>query len=84
MRFWDLARAAKAEKVGFWADIAGYFFIFLSGGGARRTPISGPRKSPIVLSPTPTKRAHFPSCGTSIRAALSAGSQRQRVRRVET
>ena len=35
MRFRDLARAAKAEKVGFGADIAGYFFIFLIGGGAR-------------------------------------------------
>jgi len=35
VRIWDLARAAKAEKVGFLADIAGYFFIFLAGGGAR-------------------------------------------------
>jgi hypothetical protein len=35
MRSWDLARAAKLEKVGFWADIAGYFFIFLARGGAR-------------------------------------------------
>ena len=35
MRKWDLARAARAEKVGFWADIAGYFFIFVAGGGAR-------------------------------------------------
>jgi hypothetical protein len=31
----DLARAAKAEKLGFWADIEGYFFIFRFGGGAR-------------------------------------------------
>jgi hypothetical protein len=35
MRKWDLARAARAEKVGFWADIAGIFFIFGIGGGAR-------------------------------------------------
>jgi hypothetical protein len=35
MRGWDLARAAKLEKVGFWAEIAGYFFIFLARGGAR-------------------------------------------------
>ena len=35
MRIWDLARAAKAEKVGFWAEIGGYFFIFRIGGGAR-------------------------------------------------
>jgi hypothetical protein len=35
MRFWDLARAANAEKAGFWADIAGLFFIFGFGGGAR-------------------------------------------------
>ena len=28
VRRWDLARAAKAEKVGFGADIAGHFFIF--------------------------------------------------------
>jgi hypothetical protein len=31
MRDWDLARAAKAEKVGFWAEIASYFFIFPFG-----------------------------------------------------
>ena len=36
MRFWDLARAAEAEKVAFGADIAGLFFIFVNGGGARR------------------------------------------------
>jgi hypothetical protein len=35
MRIWDLARAAKAEKVGFGADIGAYFFIFWIGGGAR-------------------------------------------------
>jgi hypothetical protein len=35
MREWDLARAAKAEKVGFQADFEGYFFIFGFGGGAR-------------------------------------------------
>ena len=35
MRDWDLARAAKAEKVGFLADVRGYFFIFWIGGGAR-------------------------------------------------
>ena len=35
MRKWDLARAAKREKVGFWADNGGYFFIFGIGGGAR-------------------------------------------------
>jgi hypothetical protein len=35
MRNWDLARAAKAKKVGFWAYIAGYFFIFGFRGGAR-------------------------------------------------
>jgi hypothetical protein len=35
MREWDLARAAKAEKVGFLADSGGYFFIFGLGGGAR-------------------------------------------------
>jgi hypothetical protein len=35
MREWDLARAAKAEKVSFWADIEGLFFIFGIGGGAR-------------------------------------------------
>ena len=28
MRFRDLARAAKAEKVGFLADIQGIFFSF--------------------------------------------------------
>ena len=32
MRFWDHARATKAEKVGFWAGIGGYFFIFGFGG----------------------------------------------------
>jgi hypothetical protein len=32
VRRWDLARAAKAEKMGFWADIAGIFFIFRGGG----------------------------------------------------
>ena len=35
MRRWDLARAANAEKVGFWGDIADYVFIFRFGGGAR-------------------------------------------------
>jgi hypothetical protein len=35
MRDWDLARAAKAKKVGFQADFEGYFFIFRFGGGAR-------------------------------------------------
>src|SRR5258706_884509 len=35
VRVWDLARAAKAKKVGFWAGIEGYFFIFGFGGGAR-------------------------------------------------
>jgi hypothetical protein len=35
MRDWDLARAAKAKRVGFQAENAGYFFIFRSGGGAR-------------------------------------------------
>ena len=36
MRFWDLARAAKAEKVGFWAGIEGCFFIFGVGGRCAR------------------------------------------------
>ena len=31
----DLARAAKAKKVGFSADFEGYFLIFGFGGGAR-------------------------------------------------
>jgi hypothetical protein len=35
VRRWDLARAAKAKKVGFWAGIEGYFFILGVGGGAR-------------------------------------------------
>jgi hypothetical protein len=35
VRRWDVARAAKAEKVGFGAGIEGYFFIFGFGGGAR-------------------------------------------------
>jgi hypothetical protein len=35
VRFWDLARAAKAEKAGFRADIGDYFFIFRIWGGAR-------------------------------------------------
>jgi hypothetical protein len=41
VRKWDLARAAKAEKVGFSADIAGYFFIFRSWGGARAGKLWG-------------------------------------------
>jgi hypothetical protein len=36
MRFWDLARAANAEKAGFWAGIGGYFFIFGVGGRCAR------------------------------------------------
>ena len=36
VRRWDLARAAKAEKGGFWADIGGYFFIFGFGGRCAR------------------------------------------------
>src|SRR3954462_4882626 len=36
VRLWDLMRAAKAEKVGFWADIGGYFFIFGLGGRCAR------------------------------------------------
>jgi hypothetical protein len=35
VRRWDLARAAKVEKVGFWAEIGDYSFIFLAEGGAR-------------------------------------------------
>jgi hypothetical protein len=35
MRSWHLARAAKVEKVEFSAEIAGSFFIFRFGGGAR-------------------------------------------------
>ena len=41
MRFWDLARAAKAEKVGFWAGIEGCFFIFVAGGRCARRPVGG-------------------------------------------
>jgi hypothetical protein len=37
VRRWDLARAAKAEKLSFWADIVGYFFIFLGGGRCARS-----------------------------------------------
>src|SRR4051794_33585171 len=39
MRDWDLVRAAKAEKVGFWADTEAYFLIFRDGGGARAGPL---------------------------------------------
>src|SRR5437899_3050885 len=39
----DLARAAKAEKVGFSADIEGYFFIFRNWGGARAGGCGGSR-----------------------------------------
>ena len=35
MRHWDLARAAKREKVGFWADIGDIFLFFGLAGGAR-------------------------------------------------
>ena len=36
MREWDLARAAKMEKVDFWAGNEGYFFIFGHGGRCAR------------------------------------------------
>jgi hypothetical protein len=35
MRKWDLARAARAEKVGFWAGNEGYFLFLGMVGGAR-------------------------------------------------
>ena len=41
VRRWDLASATSSEKVGFWADIGGYFFIFGIGGGAQVGPCIG-------------------------------------------
>jgi hypothetical protein len=35
LRARDVAGAARWEEVGFWAVIAGYFFTFRFGGGAR-------------------------------------------------
>ena len=54
MRFWDLARAAKAEKVVFWADIAGYFLFLGVGRGARgglwtRGPSAKHQTATVVL-----------------------------------
>ena len=35
LREWDLARAARAKKVGFWTDIEDIFLFFEIEGGAR-------------------------------------------------
>src|SRR4051812_14360139 len=55
MREWDLARAAKVKKVGFSADIEGYFFIFWIWGrcargmlGSHRVEGTGSRKPSYV------------------------------------
>jgi len=60
VRRWDLARAAKAEKVGFWAGIEGYFFIFGGGGRCARVSWSdrhASKQRPMSLLVLPTMRA---------------------------
>jgi hypothetical protein len=59
VRRWDLARAAKVKKVGFWADIGGYFFIFSLGGGARVRGGAGACEGMSVVSGGECERRRF-------------------------